>query len=360
MNSCCQSAGDWRIGCTADSDLRIRAQCGARLRREDRRGFHCYGRACLRAAGRVARSESGFLRARNCCWCMRARQSHWWRALRPRRTRMFPSMARRYCLRARQSAGDPWQIWELTLEDRSVRKLIAGAAMRFARSIFPAGGWSTRSARRWDFELESAGKDGHARGDPIESDGRLRRCFRSLTCRPARFPTDVLADGRILFEAGFPLGTGTTPELFLVYSDGSGVESYRCDHGRARWGGRQLAVGRCSVHARSDAGAFHFAAGSRGAGCAPHARVCRRDCGDGFGSMAGERAGAAWCALCIQVVEAGSGGARSGVSRERRGSCGAGCGCAAHKAQSPSFRAASHGITRICWRWMRASRARAI
>jgi hypothetical protein len=31
--------------------------------------------------------------------------------------------------------------------------------------------------------------------------------------------------------------------MFLVYSDGSGVESYRCDHGKARWGGRQLASG---------------------------------------------------------------------------------------------------------------------
>jgi hypothetical protein len=57
------------------------------------------------------------------------------------------------------------------------------------------------------------------------------------------FPADVLADGRILFEAGFPLGTGATPELFLVYADGSGVESYRCDHGKARWGGRQLNSG---------------------------------------------------------------------------------------------------------------------
>jgi hypothetical protein len=28
-----------------------------------------------------------------------------------------------------------------------------------------------------------------------------------------------------------------------MYSDGSGVESYRCDHGRARWGGHQLASG---------------------------------------------------------------------------------------------------------------------
>jgi hypothetical protein len=60
-------------------------------------------------------------------------------------------------------------------------------------------------------------------------------------------PADVLADGRILFEAGFPLGDGTTPEIFLVYSDGSGVESYRCDHpaiaAGARWGGRQLKSG---------------------------------------------------------------------------------------------------------------------
>src|SRR6185369_13233910 len=60
-------------------------------------------------------------------------------------------------------------------------------------------------------------------------------------------PADVLADGRILFEAGFPLGEGATPEMFLVYSDGSGVESYRCDHPAnavtARWGGRQLRSG---------------------------------------------------------------------------------------------------------------------
>jgi len=58
-------------------------------------------------------------------------------------------------------------------------------------------------------------------------------------------PADVLADGRILFEAGFPLGgkERATAELFLVYSDGSGVESYRCDHGAARWGGKQLASG---------------------------------------------------------------------------------------------------------------------
>jgi len=56
-------------------------------------------------------------------------------------------------------------------------------------------------------------------------------------------PVDVLRDGRILFESNYPLGSGSIPELFLVYSDGSGVESYRCDHGAGRWGGRQLSSG---------------------------------------------------------------------------------------------------------------------
>ena len=56
------------------------------------------------------------------------------------------------------------------------------------------------------------------------------RCFPLTYMNASAIPADVLADGRILFESGFPLGEGTTPELFLVYSDGSGVESYRCDH----------------------------------------------------------------------------------------------------------------------------------
>jgi hypothetical protein len=60
-------------------------------------------------------------------------------------------------------------------------------------------------------------------------------------------PDDVLADGRILFESQFPLGkladATATLELFLAYSDGSGVEAYRCDHGSSRRAGRQLANG---------------------------------------------------------------------------------------------------------------------
>ena len=66
----------------------------------------------------------------------------------------------------------------------------------------------------------------------------------ALTYGPANFlPTDVLRDGRILFEAGYPLGSEATPELYTVYSDGSGMESYRCDHSNPHRQGRQIASG---------------------------------------------------------------------------------------------------------------------
>jgi hypothetical protein len=142
----------------------------------------------------------------------------------------------------RQASGDPWQIWELTLADHSLRKLIA-TATDAVRPLYLPGGrmlWAQRTP--WGFQLESA-EDGHLRGytflNPTAGPGLLPLTYTQASA----FPADVLADGRILFEAGFPLGTGTTPELFLVYSDGSGVESYRCDHGSTRWGGRQLASG---------------------------------------------------------------------------------------------------------------------
>jgi len=52
-----------------------------------------------------------------------------------------------------------------------------------------------------------------------------------------------LRDGRILFEAAYPMGDGATAELYTVYSDGSGVESYRCDHGDNRHSGQEMRSG---------------------------------------------------------------------------------------------------------------------
>ena len=53
----------------------------------------------------------------------------------------------------------------------------------------------------------------------------------------------MLRDGRILFEAAYPLGSGSSSEIYTVYSDGSGVEAYRCDHGGSRQAGKQVASG---------------------------------------------------------------------------------------------------------------------
>ena len=142
----------------------------------------------------------------------------------------------------KQAASDPWQIWELTLAGRSLRKLIAGASDAIRPFYLPAGRLVYAQRTPQGFQLEAAGNAASSAWDPVDSNAGS--ALLALSYLPASvIPADVLLDGRILFEAGFPLGTGATPELFLVYSDGSGVESYRCDHERARWGGRQLASG---------------------------------------------------------------------------------------------------------------------
>jgi hypothetical protein len=138
--------------------------------------------------------------------------------------------ARTVLFAGKKSAGDPWQIWELDLADHAVRPVIA-ADIDAVRPLYLPGRRLVFARRGpQGYQLIAAGLDG--------------KNELPLTYVPASaIPDDVLADGRILFEAGFPLGTGSTPELYLVYSDGSGVESYRCDHGAHRWGGHQLDSG---------------------------------------------------------------------------------------------------------------------
>jgi hypothetical protein len=142
----------------------------------------------------------------------------------------------------KQNAGDPWQIWELTLADHSLRRLIEGDGDAIRPMYLPAGRLVYARKMAQGFRLEAAGKDGQAVNEPL--DAQVGEKVLPLSYLPgSTIPEDVLLDGRILFEAGFPLGSGTTPEIYLVYSDGSGVESYRCDHGEARWGGKQVASG---------------------------------------------------------------------------------------------------------------------
>ena len=149
---------------------------------------------------------------------------------------------KRVLFAGKQSAGDAWQIWEMTLADRSLRKLIAATNDAIRPFYLPAGRLVFAQRTPQGFQLEAAGADASYPLAPIDSNAGAS--LLPISYLPGNaIPSDVLADGRILFESGFPLGSGSTPELFLVYSDGSGVESYRCDHGKARWGARQLANG---------------------------------------------------------------------------------------------------------------------
>ena len=145
----------------------------------------------------------------------------------------------------RKSVSDPWQIWELTLATRAVRRVTSTTtdAIRplYLPSAQPGGHLVYAQRTSGGFQLENARA---IELEPIYASQDPQAAQVQLTyLRASAVPADVLADGRILFEAGFPLSTGRIPELFLVYSDGSGVESYRCDHGVARWGGKQLSSG---------------------------------------------------------------------------------------------------------------------
>jgi len=142
----------------------------------------------------------------------------------------------------KKASSDPWQIWELTLSDQSVRKVTSTSDDAERPFHLPGGRlvWAQRTPHGFQLDSSDDGKPlGTAPLNPTAGPGITPLTY----IHTSAFPTGVLRDGRILFESGFPLGSGSTPEIFLVYADGSGVESYRCDHGRARWGAYQLASG---------------------------------------------------------------------------------------------------------------------
>jgi Hydrazine synthase alpha subunit middle domain len=130
----------------------------------------------------------------------------------------------------KMQAADPWQIWSVSADGGAPQRLVEANA-DLIRPLWMPSGRMVYARRTADgFALETAAMDGSA--------------AQKLTFLKGNFiPDDVLRDGRVLFETGYPLGTGATPEMFLVYADGSGVESVRCDHGVAREHGKQMLSG---------------------------------------------------------------------------------------------------------------------
>lgn len=138
--------------------------------------------------------------------------------------------AQRVLFAGKLKLQDPWQIWEISLAGGAPKRITTGGEDCVRPFYLPDDRvvYVRRISGRFVIEtLDLAG------GKPL-----------AVTYGPVNFlPTDVLRDGRILFEAASPLGTGSASEIYTVYSDGSGVESYRCDHGEGRHSGRQVSSG---------------------------------------------------------------------------------------------------------------------
>jgi hypothetical protein len=138
--------------------------------------------------------------------------------------------ADRILISGKRTANDHWQIWEVTLADNSVKQLTTCGDDCVRPFYLPDDRFVYARKKLGGFALETAPLTG----------GKAS----SLTFAPGdTLPSYVLRDGRILFESTYPLGNKKQSELYTVYSDGSGVESYRCDHAQARHSGRELRSG---------------------------------------------------------------------------------------------------------------------
>jgi len=130
----------------------------------------------------------------------------------------------------RHKAGDRWQIWEMDLAGGAPRRITADAEDAVAPFYLPGGRIVYALRTRSGWQLETV---------PLEGGERIR-----LTYAPGdHVATDALRDGRILFNSPFPGFPSPLRDVYAVYADGSGVEAYRCDHGRDRHDGHQLASG---------------------------------------------------------------------------------------------------------------------
>jgi hypothetical protein len=130
----------------------------------------------------------------------------------------------------KRTPADHWQIWEVLLEGGTPRRVTNCAEDCIRPFYLPEDRVVYAQRLGGRFVIQAAGLGG---------DNAL-----PLTYGPgSSLPTDVLRDGRVLFDATFPLGEKGPPEIYTVYSDGSGIEAYRCDHLPARYAGKQVGSG---------------------------------------------------------------------------------------------------------------------
>lgn len=130
----------------------------------------------------------------------------------------------------KQRSEDRWQIWEVGIEGGTPRRVTNCAEGCVRPFYLPEERMVYAERQGGRFVLRAAGMSGENALPLAHTPG-------------SALPSDVLRDGRVLFDATYPLGEKGLPEIYTVYSDGSGIEAYRCDHGRARHSGKQVGSG---------------------------------------------------------------------------------------------------------------------
>ena len=137
---------------------------------------------------------------------------------------------KRVLFAGKSKAGEPWQIWEIRLDGGSPRRVTSGADDCIRPLYLPRERLVYARRTSQGFQLEIAPVGG---GVPSR-----------LTHVPGNhLPDAILRDGRILYEAPHPGAGIAGREIYAVYTDGSGVESYRCDHGGDRHSATELSTG---------------------------------------------------------------------------------------------------------------------
>jgi len=137
---------------------------------------------------------------------------------------------KRVLFAGRQKPGERWQIWETAIAGGAPRRVRSASEDCIRPFYMPGDNLVYARHTPAGFEIELAPLGG---GAPL-----------GLTYGYGdHIPSDVLLDGRVLFDAPHPAGGAGAREVYTVYADGSGVEAVRCDHGHDRHSARQLSSG---------------------------------------------------------------------------------------------------------------------
>ena len=128
----------------------------------------------------------------------------------------------------KRRSADPWQIWEVAVTSGAPRRVTSFADDAITPFYLPGDHVVYARRTTQGFQIETM---------PLAGGTPLR-----LTYAPGdHLVSDVLLDGRVLFEAQHPASDGR--DLYTVYTDGSGVETHRCDHKHDRHAGREISSG---------------------------------------------------------------------------------------------------------------------